>query len=225
MHRTRVKICGIRDLDTALAAAEAGVDAVGFVFVPSSPRVVTPAQARSIVAGLPAFVEPVGLFVNQPADQVRRIATDVGLRTVQLHGSESPEEVAALAPLRVIKAVTFESRIVSVTLARWRPRPENLAGLLFDTPPLGQMLPGGTGRQFDWDALAALKHGGMLADLPPLILAGGLSPENVAHAIATLAPYAVDVSSGVEASKGVKDPRLMRAFVQAVQLADAAPKA
>ena len=221
MRLTRSKICGITDPESALVAAESGADAIGLVFVEKSPRCITVEQAHKIVDVLPAFVQPVGLFVNAPVDHVRQTAIELGLRTVQLHGDESPDDVSALAPLRVIKALAFKSRDISSTLEKWRPPPHNLAGILFDAPPKGHELPGGSGTTFDWDALATLTHSGLLAGLPPTILAGGLTPANVGDAIELVAPYAVDVSSGVESSRGVKDHDLIHTFGRAVQAADA----
>jgi phosphoribosylanthranilate isomerase len=230
MQRTRIKICGITTPESAQAAARAGADAVGLVFVPGSPRNLSLEMARDIAAALPAFVEPVGLFVNAGVDAVRRTADALRLRTVQLHGDETPRDVLQLAPLRVLKSIAFESRHVSEQLATWRNVP-NIAGVLFDAPPPSAdsaAAPaaadrGGTGRRFDWEALARLVHAGVLRHAPPLILAGGLKPDNVAEAIATLRPYAVDVSSGVESSRGVKDTALISTFCRAVQEADLAP--
>ena len=224
--RTRIKICGVTTPEAAMVAARAGADAVGLVFVDGSPRRVSLEQARAVIATLPAFVAPVGLFVDADGDTVRRTASALQLRTVQLHGHESPAMVSQLAPLRVLKAVAFESRQITEQLAAWRDVP-NLAGILFDAAPPSPDSPpadrGGTGRRFDWDALAALIHAGIFRgqDLPPLVLAGGLTPGNVRDAIRRLHPYAVDVSSGVESSRGVKDLALIRAFCEAVRLADA----
>lgn len=238
MLRTRIKICGIKDLPAAEAAVHAGADAVGLVFVPGSPRHVTVKTAQRIVQALPAFVEPVGLFVNAPTRHVREVAAAVGLRTVQLHGDEHPADVAALAEFRVIKAVAFHPSKITESLAPWqRERLSNLVAVLFDTPPPPQItlegqptpppsdaaeppMPGGSGRAFDWHVLAERRDAGALCDLPPLILAGGLTPDNVAQAIATVRPYAVDVSSGVESTRGVKDLARITAFTQAVHTAD-----
>lgn len=232
MPRTRIKICGVSTEEAARAAAMAGADAIGLVFVEGSPRRVTLEQARSILAVLPAFVDPVGLFVNALEDTIRRTAAALQLRTVQLHGDETPRMVAKLNPLRVLKSIAFESRHVSDQLATWR-NVSNVAGVLFDAPPPSvsedsaavpaSIERGGTGRRFDWDAMAKLVHAGVFrGHTPPLILAGGLTPENVADAVARLRPYAVDVSSGVESSRGVKDPERIRAFCRAVREADAA---
>lgn len=224
--RTRVKICGVRDPATAAVAAEAGADAIGLVFVPASPRCVTLEEAKRIVAQLPPFVQPVGVFVDEPVERVREVSEAVGLRTVQLHGRETPAQVAGLAPLRVIKALAFDEGLVEDEAARWRRAGVNLAGLLWDAAaPEGQTaepsLRGGLGQRFDWRVLADLQHRRALDGLPPMILAGGLTPQNVGEAVLLLSPYAVDVSSGVELSLGVKAPELIRAFCEAVRKADA----
>ena len=216
MARTRIKICGIKDSATAQVAANAGADAIGLVFVEKSPRHIDPEIAKQIVQSLPAFVEPVGLFVNEKPQKIRKIANHVGLRTVQLHGHETLEEVNALSDFRVLKAVTFSNQAnkLDTLIQTWRNAPKHLIGLLWDAMPNDQNngLLGGTGHSFDWDELAKIKASGQLNELPNLILAGGLKPENVATAIRTLQPYAVDVSSGVESSRGVKDHDLIRAF-------------
>ena len=221
MTRTRIKICGVRDVRTALAAVEAGADAIGLVFAPRSPRHVDVETAQVITEALPPGVEPVGLFVDEPVERVRVIASEVGLRTVQLHGHEKPGDAAALAPLRIWKALAFDADRAQETLAPWRGASANLAALLFDTPPPHRdALPGGGGRRFDWNSLAQLAAAGELRGLPSLILAGGLTPDNVSAAIRAAAPYAVDVSSGVESERGVKDAAKIRAFCEAVRQAD-----
>lgn len=226
MFRTRIKICGIRDSSAAEAAADAGADAVGLVFVADSPRCVTVEVAREIVRALPAFVEPVGLFVDAPAQRIRETAAEVGLRVVQLHGREQPGDVAALDRLRIIRAVAFDPSQLAAAVRPWqRNRLPNLAAVLFDTPPPADpesaALTGGSGKPFDWHALAEERRTGELKGLPPLMLAGGLSSANVAEAIAIVRPYAVDVSSGVESSRGVKDTARIHAFCDAVRAADA----
>lgn len=214
--RTRIKICGLRTLDAAICAAESGADAVGFVFVERSPRCITAAEARIIVSKLPAFVEPVALFADAPADQILSICDAIGVRTVQLHGRETVADVQALSDLRVIKAINFGDASQSSWLSS--ASSAHVVGLLIDAPatPQAAGLTGGSGHTFDWSALASLDA----AALPPIILAGGLTPENVASAIAAAHPYAVDVSSGVESSRGIKDLAKIRAFCTAVQHAD-----
>ena len=216
--RTRIKVCGLREAATLQAAVEAGADAVGFVFAPS-PRRIEPSAARPLIATLPAFVEPVGLFVDAPASLVREAAALAGLRTVQLHGAEPPETVEALSPLRVIKAMAFDAQDPEASLARWRGLAFPPAALLLDSPPAAGVA-GGTGRRFDWGGLARWLAKGGAVGLPPLIVAGGLTPSNVGELIAQVAPYAVDVSSGVESSRGVKDAGLIAAFCEGVRIAD-----
>ncbi len=223
--RTRIKICGVRDVAIAQAAVDAGVDAIGLVFVPASPRYVTLAQARAIVASLPALVEPIGLFVNTPMDEVRLVAAALGLRTVQLHGDETPEQAASLMPLRVIRSLSFTPEMSTDTLPGWKSIP-NLGAILFDAPPPTQekepTLTGGSGRRFDWTALGAWRADQPQAASVPMILAGGLTPLNVGDAIRLLQPYAVDVSTGVESQRGVKDASRIAMFAAAVRRADAA---
>ena len=216
MRRTWIKICGLRDANIAKVAADAGADAVGRVVVDGSPRQVTVEQARQVVGVLPASVEAVAMFVDASIDHVRRTAADLGVGLVQLHGRETPEYAASLAPLRVVKAVNVDGGDAEAAVAPWRQAPANVVGLLFDAPRHGGELPGGMGRRFDWSALAALDR----SELPPVIVAGGLTPENVGEAIATVRPWGVDVSTGVESSRGVKDADLVRAFTKAVRKAD-----
>ncbi len=210
--RTRIKICGVRHVEDALTAARAGADAVGLVFVTRSPRLVMMEDAARISAALPAFVEPIALFVDGLFPQVRDTALQLGLRTVQLHGSESPAYAKELRPLKVIKALPFGPQLPDEA-ARWRTQCPNLAALLIDTPPAqAEALPGGGGAAFNWQELAQMQR----PDWPPLLLAGGLNPHNVAQAIAQVRPWGVDVSSGVERQRGVKDPQLIQAFCAAV---------
>jgi len=223
MSRTRIKICGIRHVEDALVAVDAGADAIGLVFHQSSPRAVTLKQARDIASRLPAFVDPVGLFVDVELSRVQAIATEVGLRTVQLHGSESPEYASKLRPLKVIKAIGFTDSLAEEEAQTWCDAISNFAGILWDTPPAGkQASPGGSGQTFDWDLLRNRRL--TECDNHPFglfhMLAGGLNPSNVGDAIRTVEPYAVDVSSGVESRRGVKDADRIRAFCDAVREAD-----
>jgi phosphoribosylanthranilate isomerase len=196
-----VKICGITRPVDAAAAVEAGANALGFVFWPNSPRFVDPYTARAIVGGLPPFVVPVGVFVNQPAEYVRGVAALVGLGAVQLHGDEDPAYLAGIRHA-VIKAVSVGEG--SEQLDQWSPR----TTLLLDVrDPVAR---GGTGRTIDWTAAASI------AKRRRSLLAGGLTPDNVAEAIALVQPYGIDVSSGVERSPGVKDPARIRALFEAV---------
>ncbi len=200
---TKVKICGITNLEDALFAAEAGADALGFIFYAKSPRCIVPDRAREIILRLPPFVAKVGVFVNKELDRVRELMAHCGLDYAQLHGDEPPEQVAALAP-RVIKAVRVRSAADVERLAEYQA----VAYLLDTYHPTKH---GGTGEAFDWElAVEAKSHG-------PVILAGGLTPQNVAAAIERVHPYAVDVSSGVEAAPGIKDRHKVRRFIMAAK--------
>ena len=199
----RVKICGITNLEDALLAAELGADALGFIFYPKSPRHVAPEAARSIIAQLPPFVASVGVFVDEAAAVVQELAAKVRLDWVQLHGQESPDYCRNLGR-KVIKAFRIQDEDSLRQLADYRGAAQ---ALLLDTYKKGQV--GGTGEIFDWHlARKAKKYG-------PIILAGGLTSENVALAIATAGPAAVDAASGTEAAPGKKDPAKLRAFFEA----------
>ncbi|MGE4182628.1 MAG: phosphoribosylanthranilate isomerase [Limisphaerales bacterium] len=204
---TRVKICGITSLDDALTAVEAGADALGFMFYPPSPRNVRPDIVRSIVEQLPPFVAKVGVFVNADEAQIRAVRLESGIDSVQLHGKEPPELCRSLAPIPVLKAFRMEGPNSLRAL-------EPYAGCawLLDSYVAGVF--GGTGQTFNWDlACEAVRRGGRV------VLAGGLTSDNVARAIAAVTPYAVDVSSGVEAAPGKKDPAKVRAFIEAAKTA------
>lgn len=222
-HRTRIKICGVRDVPTALACAEAGADAVGLVFVEGSARHVSVEEARRIIQALPAFIEPVGLFVNAAPEYMTQVAHKVGLRQVQLHGSEPVSLARDLAPLSVLKAIGFSSGFHDAARAWTNINAPNLSGLIVDAAPPAGHAPGqagGTGISFDWNALKAQLESFDTGKLLPLVLAGGLKPTNVANAITLLRPYAVDVSSGVESSRGVKSHPLIFEFCHRVRQAD-----
>lgn len=212
--RTRIKICGLRTVDDALAAVDAGADAVGLVFVEASPRHVDLETAAAIVAALTPFVERVGLFVDAAPDVVRRTAETFGLTTIQLHGNETRDTFRALYGYRLIKAIAFGVSDPD-DLSSLMHEPE-LSAVLIDAPPRDG-LTGGTGESLDWTALARFQP----RDTKPLILAGGLTPDNVGEAIRIVRPFAVDVSSGVESSRGVKDPGMIADFCAAVRTADA----
>lgn len=217
MTRTRIKICGVRDVETALAAAEAGADAVGLVFVDKSPRCVSVTEAARVVAALPPFVVPIGLFVNASAKQILQTCGATGIYTAQLHGHEPPGIPNDLTGIRVIKALPFGDGVAKSS-APWASN-HAVRGLLIDTPPRPSAeLTGGSGEAFDWDALAAM----MPQFDKPVLLAGGLTADNVARAVKTVRPYAVDVSSGVESARGVKDLEQIKAFCAAVRGADRA---
>jgi len=201
----RIKICGITNLEDALLAADLGADALGFIFYPKSPRKVAPEAARAIIAQLPPLVTTVGVFVDEDAAAVRELAARLGLDWVQLHGQESPDYCRSLGR-RVIKGFRVQDQHSLAALEAYRGAAQ---ALLLDTYKKGQI--GGTGETFNW-ALAreAQKYG-------PIILAGGLNPENVAQAIAAAQPQAVDVASGVESAPGKKDPEKLRRFFAAVR--------
>jgi len=219
MPRTRVKICGVTRPADAAHAAQAGADAIGIVLYPNTPRAVSIDTARAILNILPPFVTAVALFVDQPLADVRRIASDLGLGHIQLHGHESREFVAALSPLRVLKAIPVRRDSLPADLAAWQNPPPNLAGLVLDSH---SPQAGGAGVLNDFDAIAKLTAQGGFTGLPPIVAAGGLNPSNVASVIQRLRPWAVDVSSGVESEKGIKSAALVEQFVAAVRAADAA---
>lgn len=203
---TRVKICGItRHEDAQLAAAE-GADALGLVFYPPSPRYVEPARAAAIVDRLPAFVTSTGLFVNAPEHVVRNVLEQVALDLLQFHGDETPEYCASFGR-PYIKALRMRP---GVDIAAQAAAYEGARGILLDAYVAG--VPGGTGQVFDWATIPAT-----LAK--PLILAGGLDVDNVRRAIEQTEPWAVDVSGGVEAGRGLKDAAKVRAFMRQVRSA------
>ena len=225
MRRTRVKICGITRPQDAAAAAAAGADAIGMVFYPPAERCVSVAEAQSIVAAVPAFVQTIGLFVNAaPADMITR-ALELGLSAIQLHGDETPETVAALRPLPVIKALRLTQENAAEELEQWRNAIAargltNLVGIILESSVPDQPIPGGTGVANDWAMLSTIVSNSHLQGLPPWIAAGGLTPETVGGVVSSLHPWAVDVSSGVEETKREKSPQKMEAFVDAVRKAD-----
>jgi len=199
-----VKVCGVTRLEDAVLAAELGAAAVGFVFWPGSPRYVDPARAARIVRAMPPMTTAVGVFVDQPLDEVRRMAEEGGLGAVQLHGSESPDYCRQVGR-RVIKslAVAGGERPVEIDLF-----PEGMTLLLDARDPVRR---GGTGQTIDWNVAA------LVAAERRVILSGGLDPGNVAAAIEKVRPYAVDVASGVEERPGMKEASKLRAFFEAVR--------
>lgn len=218
MPRTRIKICGVTRPRDAAAAARAGADAMGMVFYPKARRCISVERAREILREVPAFVTPVGLFVDQDVEEVKRTAGALGLGHVQLHGHETPEMVRELAEFRVLKALRADRRTLEGELDLWRKAVNSLAlvnlrGLVLETPGVGT---GGTGVENDWEFIAALQAAGVFAGLPPLIVAGGLTPANVGAVVKLLQPYAVDVSSGVEEAFGEKSAAKIEAFMAEV---------
>jgi phosphoribosylanthranilate isomerase len=197
-----VKICGITRLEDAQAAVAAGANALGFVFWPKSPRYVDPDRARDIVATLPPGVTPVGVFVDQPEDEVNDVARLVKLAVVQLHGNENDQYVRKITG-GVMKAVAVDGTSAP-SLEGW---PSDVRILLDVHDPLRK---GGTGRTIDWSIAADI------ARRRDIVLAGGLTPENIRDAIAQVRPYGIDVSSGVEASPGIKDHERIKALFEAV---------
>jgi len=210
---TRAKICGITRIEDGLAAARHGADAIGLVFYPASPRHVLAAQAGAISAALPPFVTTVGLFVNPEKAEVEAVLRDLRLDMLQFHGDESPEFCASFG-MPYLKAVRVKPGLDLVQYATWF---YSARGLLLDAFVEGQA--GGTGQSFDWELIPA--------GLPlPVILSGGLDADNVRTAIERVKPWAVDVSSGVEACegsrilKGLKDAAKIAAFMQGVRSAN-----
>jgi phosphoribosylanthranilate isomerase len=200
-----VKICGITRVEDAQAAVDAGARAIGFVFWPDSPRAIDPFRARAIAASLPPFVATVGVFVNQPAGHVNGVAALVRLSAVQLHGDETADYVA-LVRQPVVKAVTSDDDFAAAR--RW---PRNVMLLLDANDPIKR---GGTGRTIDWAAAARL------AAERPVLLAGGLDPDNVAGAIHRVRPFGIDVSSGVEDAPGIKNHARLAALFKVIHAID-----
>jgi len=207
--RIRVKVCGITNLKDALAAVAAGADALGFVFHEASPRYVTPWKVADIVEILPPFVAAVGIFVNRPRQQVEEIAERSGIHVIQLHGDESPEQCLDYR-WPVVKAFRFGPEHRLPALEHYR-----VSGVLIDAVVPGKW--GGGGVTLDWELL-----GQILKSLPSdfrsrLVLAGGLTAENVKQAVKLIRPFAVDVSTGVEESPGNKSARLVKEFIDALR--------
>ena len=216
---TWVKICGMTNLEDALVAVDAGADAVGFVFYEKSPRYVTVEKAREIVEKLPSKVDKIGVFVNESAEKVSRLADDAGLTAVQFHGDEyrDPDRYSvdgkkffSLPVVDILRDLRGQCGSFEI------PRLPNSAGVLLDSGTKEQR--GGTGKAFAWGEALALVGG--LKEKYSVVIAGGLTPANVVWAADYLKPWGVDVVSGVEASPGKKDPEKVRAFVRAVREMD-----
>ena len=205
--RTRVKICGFTQAKDAVAAANLGVDAIGLVFYPPSPRHVSIERAKEIVEALPAFVSVVALFVDEQESQIREVLSHVSIDCIQFHGDESVE-ACRVYNKPYLKAIRMKPGLDIMEIAR---QYDDASALLLDAYHPG--IKGGSGSQFDWD---------LIPDLCPLpiVLAGGLQVDNVKQAIESVKPYALDVSSGVEAEKGVKDVARMAAFIQQINEGD-----
>ena len=206
--RTRAKICGITRIQDIQSAVNAGADAIGFVFFPPSPRSVSTAQAKELIQHVPAYVQTVGLFVNASADEILQILKDVPLDILQFHGDETPEQcqrIAAQAGRRWYKAIQVKPGLdIQAEIQSYQDA--GASAVLLDA--WHPALKGGTGHSFDWTTFPKLNI--------PLILAGGLNPDNIEQAILTTQAYAVDVSGGVESAKGIKDQQLIERFMQGV---------
>jgi phosphoribosylanthranilate isomerase len=217
-HRTRIKICGLTRPEDLQGAVAAGADAVGFVFYADSPRYIAPAAAAALIAAVPPFVTTTGLFVNATLDEVKRILAIAPVAMLQFHGDETAEQCAAIAA-EVNRPFTRALRVKPEMHAgdlleyesEYRAASPLFAGLLLDTFVDSY---GGSGKVFDWSVIPA--------NLAPLVvLSGGLNAQNVTEAVTRVRPHAVDVSSGVEQGKGIKDVAKIRAFIEAVRKADA----
>jgi phosphoribosylanthranilate isomerase len=222
---TWVKICGITNLEDALTAVEAGTDALGFIFYDKSPRKIDPEAARKIVEKVPERIEKVGVFLNRSAEEVAEAATKIGVTAVQLYvDREAAREHAdcACSFEQLMKKGPRIKLIPALSMSRDRPEepammwhPDAIFAFLLDSGFSGH--PGGTGQRFDWSGNStAIKT---IKSLAKVVVAGGLTPDNVAEAILVLDPWGVDVSSGVEARPGKKDPEKVHAFVEAVRQA------
>lgn len=206
--RTRIKVCGITGKEDARAAVAAGADGLGFIFVKQSPRVVDPDMVRAITAELPPFVNSIGVFCDEEIEVVEEIISYCNLTMVQLHGTESPEYCKNIS-CPVIKSFSVRPETESQELAAYS---EVARGFLLDT--YHKDMAGGTGEVFDWKLVGQIKPPG------PIILAGGLNPENVGEAISLVKPFAVDVNSGVEYQPGRKDIDKLKSFADEVRKAD-----
>ena len=197
----KVKICGITNLDDAMAAADFGADALGFVFFKNSPRYISPVNAEKIIKKLPPFISAVGVFVNEDKKNIEKIVSRTGINITQLHGDEPPKACNLSKPS--IKAIRVKSLDSLEVISKYK---DKVSAFLLDT--YTPELFGGTGQIFNWDIAVEARQFGKV------ILAGGLTPENIEKAVRYVHPYAVDVSSGVEAEKGRKDHKKMRLFIE-----------
>ena len=218
-HRTRIKICGLTRPQDVQSAIAAGADAVGFVFYAKSPRYIAAVAAGQLIAQIPPFVTPVGLFVNATAEEVQAINTQAPIALLQFHGDETPEQCAAIAKAvnrPFIRAIRVKEGMQPADLLKYesdyRAASTLFTGLLLDTFVDSY---GGSGKVFDWSLIPE-------NIAPRVVLSGGLSVQNATDAVQRVRPYAVDISSGVEQDKGIKDAEKIRAFITAVKVADAA---
>lgn len=197
----KVKICGITNIDDAMAAADFGADALGFVFFKKSPRYISPANAKKIIKKLHPFISTVGVFVNEDKKTIEKIVSQTGINAIQLHGDEPPK--ACNLPKPVIKAIRVKSIENLELISKYK---DKVSAFLLDayTPDAF----GGTGQIFNWDIAVEARQFGRV------ILAGGLTPGNIEKAVRFVHPYAVDVSSGVEKEKGKKDHKKMKLFIE-----------
>jgi phosphoribosylanthranilate isomerase len=223
MPRTRIKICGITRPEDAAAAAWLGADAIGMVFYPPASRNISLERARKILSVLPPFVTPVGIFVDEDPQEILDLTAQLNLRHIQLNGNESPDLVAELRGLRIIKATRVVRGEFEKTLREWRDAVQsleltNLAGIVLETG--GTKASGGTGVPNDWTTVREAKRAGAFEGLPAVIAAGGLTADTVGPIVRDIRPFAVDVSSGVESSLGVKSEEKIAAFIRAVQAVD-----
>lgn len=197
----KVKICGITNLDDAMAAADFGADALGFVFFKKSLRYISPANAKKIIKKLPPFISTLGIFVNENKKNIEKIVLQTGINIIQLHGDETPKACNLSKP--VIKAIRVKSIENLELVSKYK---DMVSAFLLDT--YTPEVFGGSGQIFNWDIAVEAKQFGRV------ILAGGLTPANIEKAVRLVHPYAVDVSSGVEAEKGKKDHRKMKFFIE-----------
>lgn len=211
----RIKICGITRPQDGFAAAAAGADAIGLIFVAGSPRCIDPAQAIKVIRAMPPFVTPVGVFMDAPARDVAAVACAAGLSTVQLHGQEMPEDVAMLAPLTVIKGLAVQDESIYEQIRTWSDA--GVAAILLDRP---RTAAASDPAPMPWHLLKPEILNRRCGQTAPIILAGGLTPDNVYQAAHVVQPFGVDASSGVEAAPGRKDHNLIQRFVLEVRRAD-----
>ena len=202
----KVKICGITNIDDAMAAVEFGADALGFVFFQGSPRYISPDAAAGIIRKLPSFAMTIGVFVDEKPSQIEKTIASTGIDVIQLHGDEPPEMCAFSR--RVIKAIRIKSLASLDPLVHYQ---DKVSAFLLDTFSPGSF--GGTGQKFNWDIATYAKQFGRT------ILSGGLTPDNIVEAVKQVGPYGVDVSSGVELKKGEKDHLKMRLFIERAKTA------